>query len=356
MKKRILAILLICLLMVSAFAGCAKTPDDGGSATSGTTGTGSVAEPAAEPAPATVYLTLATTPASSAMYPYCVGVAKAITSVYPELQITTTEGTGALANTKLIRNGTVNIGTCVSNTDYENFNGTGSFEGDPYKDVRLLWYFDYTPLQLVVAKDSGIQSLQDLTGKRFNAGGVGTSAEILCMGAMDVLGIKPEYFPAGQSDAGEAYTGRQIDGVTKTGPAGDSYIMQLAAARDITLLGFTEEEFEKVHAAFPYVSKYTVPANSYVGVDYSVDTLMTFTGLQATSALPQEVVYKMAKAVMEDGKPVWTSSYPKGADVDILGILTESAVIPIHAGVVQYLEEKGYTVPAELIPPEYKKA
>ena len=31
----------------------------------------------------------------------------------------------------------------------------------------------------------------------------------------------------------------------------------------------------------------------------------------------------------------------------------QAAATPLHAGTVQYLTEKGYEVPANLIPPEY---
>ena len=51
-----------------------------------------------------------------------------------------------------------------------------------------------------------------------------------------------------------------------------------------------------------------------------------------------------------------TSWKPIEDDIALTGsVAAATDAPPLHAGVVQYYEEKGYKVPAELIPPEYKK-
>ena len=54
----------------------------------------------------------------------------------------------------------------------------------------------------------------------------------------------------------------------------------------------------------------------------------------------------MIKAMWEDGKELWQNAYPVGKDNDVLAMT-------LQAGTVQYLVEKGYDVPENLIPPEY---
>jgi len=341
MKKKI-AVLLTIVLTFALLAGCSK------SNSSGSTGSKDSA-----PAPKKQFMTFAAPPASSATYPYWVAVGKAISTVNPEFQITVSESQGAVDISKKINSGDVIIGNSVSSTDYENYNGTGVFAGKPNKDLRMLWYYETTPEQIAVSKDSGIKTVYDLTGKKFNPGGTGTSAASIAFSIFKLLGITPNYFEAGQADAADAYANRQIIGTIKLGPINDSYIMQLIAAQPVTLLSFSDEDLAKILKEYPYLIKVTVPAGTYKGVDYDVKTISPLMGAQTTAKLSQEDGYKMIKAMCEGGKQVWQTAYAQGANNNILELSLKSPV-PLHAGTVKYLKEKGYTVPANLIPAEYK--
>ncbi|WHH61198.1 TAXI family TRAP transporter solute-binding subunit [Petroclostridium sp. X23] len=344
MMKRKLAFLLSIVLTLAIFAGCSKN-DPAGDSASGDAGK----KPAKRQ-----FMTFAAPPASSAVYPYWVAVGKAISTVHPEFQITVSESQGAVDITKRVRSGEVAVGNSVSSTDYENYSGTGSFEGQANKEARMLWYHQITPEHFVVSKDSGVKSLSDLNGKKFNPGGTGTSAAAITFSIMDILGVKPDYFEAGQSDAADAYANRQIIGTVKLGPVNDSYVMQLVAAQPINIISLSDEEIKKVNERYPYMIDFTIPAGTYQGVDEDVRTMATMQGAQTTSKLSQEDGYKMVKAMCEEGKEIWASAYAQGADTDILELALKSP-IPLHAGTVQYLKEKGYDVPEKLTPPEYKQ-
>ena len=196
--------------------------------------------------------------------------------------------------------------------------GTGStFEGDPFTDVRILWYYEATPIQIFVAEDTGIENLEDLDGQNFNPGGTGTAAAVVTHEALDVLGIHPNYFEAAQADAGDAYANRQIVGAVKTGSAPDSYIVQANTNRPVKLINYTDEQLATVTAAIPSVTTGVVPANSYEGVDYDVQTLSTYNGIQVDMSFSQELVYKMWKAMWEDYDEVWKTAYASGANNNV---------------------------------------
>jgi TRAP transporter TAXI family solute receptor len=341
MNKRIFAAsLALCLLLV-ALVGCGGKSQPDASTPGG-----------AQPAPRTQYLTFAAPPASSALYPYWVAVGKAIQTTYPEYQISVSESQGAVDITKRVRTGEADVGNSVSSTDYENYYGEGTFEGDPNDKLRMIWYYEVTAEMFCVSKDSGITQLSDLDGQKFNPGGTGTSAAAITYNIMDLLGIQPNYFEAGQADAADAYANRQVVGTVKLGPVVDSYIMQLGAALPVNLINMSDEEIDTILEAYPYLITVTIPAGTYEGVDTDVKTVGTPQGAQTTSDLPQEDGYKMIKAMLEDGKGVWQAAYPTGADNDYIALTLQSSV-PLHAGTVQYLKEKGVDVPANLIPPEY---
>ena len=219
MKK--LIAMMMALVMLFALCACGQQPTGGSpaapAADSGAAkDQGQAAAPAAEKETKkeeTRYWTFATPPTTSALYSFCVGLGQAIQADMPEYQITISECTGAVQITKLVRQGNAMIGNSVSSTDYENYMGIGDFDGNPGTESRMLWYYENTPLQLVVSEASGINTLSDLQGKKFNPGGTTTSAESLTFKIMETLGIEPDFFIAGQADAGDAYSSRQIDGI-----------------------------------------------------------------------------------------------------------------------------------------------
>ena len=105
--------------------------------------------------------------------------------------------------------------------------------------------------------------------------------------------------------------------------------------------------------AIPSITKGTVAANSYDGVDYEIQTLCAYQGIQVDMSFSQDLVYRMWKAMWEDYDEVWKTAYASGANNNVPEMTLQAASTPLHAGTVQYLTELGYEVPEELIPPEY---
>ena len=343
MKK--LIALLLAVVMVLALSACggssapaapAAAPADNASA------------PAAEAAPAAAqdgvfgdgsekYMTLAACPASSAMYPFWVSVGEILDTAFSNMHMTVSESQGAVAIT----------------TDYQSYNGIGTFEGDPDTDLRMIWYYEVTWEMYAVDKSAGITNVTDLNGKKFNPGGTGTSAEAIARDMASLLGYEPNWFAASQADAADAYSNREIVGTIKLGPTVDSYVMQLNAAIPIDLVSLTEEQVEQIRTAYPYLVSGVIPAGTYDGVDHDTVVVGTPQGCQTrVGNFTQQEQYQIFKAVMEDYTDMWHNAYPVGANNDVIGLTLQSPVL-LAPGTVQWLVEHGYDVPENLIPPEY---
>lgn len=297
--------------------------------------------------------TFAAAPSTSPVYSYWVAVAKAVEKVYPQFKITVSETTGALDITKRVRNKQAVMGNSMANLDYANFNGTDQFKGNPSKKLRILWYYDHLIAQWVVSKDSGITKIEDLTDKDFNPGGAGGGIVDITKKTMALFDVKPRYYEGTQASAMEAMQNRHIIGLSKTGPVPDAFFQQIQVNLPLNILGLTKEQMDKALSTYPYWSAYTIPAKTY-GDAKEVQTVAVMTGAQVTSDLPEEIGYAFFKAMWEGGKPLWQAAYPSAANVDVLKLTLQSSV-PLHAGAVRYLKEKGIEVPEKLIPPEYKK-
>lgn len=297
----------------------------------------------------TKFWTFASPLSTASMYAYCVAVAKTISTVYPEFNLTVSETQGTAAITDRIRNGEAMFGNSVSTSDYESFHGVGAFDGKPELTGRVLWYYDYSKYAFFASKAANIKSWSDLDGKKVNLGGTGTSMSTITRNVFNLLGIHPEFFEANKSDAGEALTSRQIVGMCSSGNP-DPFLMQICASIPVDIVSFSKEEIDRITSTYPYLVPIVIPGGTYDGIDSDALSFQFLGGVQASTRVTQEEGYKMFKAVYEN-PDMWKVTWPNYADMIETALISP---IPLHAGTVQYLVEKGVEVPASLVPSEYK--
>ncbi len=302
----------------------------------------------------TQYLTFGASPATASMYPYWVAVGKTISTIYPEYNITISESQGATDIVNRVRAGEVILGNGISKSDWQNYAGEGLWNGSPNKNARVLWYYDLAIMIGVVPASSGINSYSQLNGQKVSTGGTGTTLSSIITDSLGVIGVAPDYYEASKSDAQEAFINRQVQYMCSATGQPDPFIVQTGASLPVHYLSFTQEEIDKIHKAFPYITGVAVPAGTYDGQAKEILTIQWLQGCQTCTDLSQEDGYKMFKAIYENQK-MWINTMPTAAKNDMIKMTLQSP-IPLHAGAVQYIEEKGIEVPAHLIPPEYVKA
>ena len=299
-------------------------------------------------------ITLLGTTTSSGQFPYVVAIARVLSTYCPDCSVIVAESGGGVDATQQIRSGEARIGNSIAYTDSQSYFGRGVlFKDKPFRDIRILWYYQRALIQIVVAQDSGIKTLQDLDGRPFSAGGTGTTASSIIHELFDILDIHPQYYESGQIEATDAYIKKEVDGVVKIGPAPDNYIKYLNDSRPVRFLSISREDMDKILRGIPGARISFLPINAYKNVDYEVRCLATYHGLQTDMSFSQEEGYRFFKAMWEDGKEIWQQAYPIGKDNDIPKLTLDAALTPLHAGTVQYLEVHDYYVPEELIPEEY---
>lgn len=158
---------------------------------------------------------------------------------------------------------------------------------------------------------------------------------------------------ASQGDALNAYQDGTIQGVSKGGYYPESYVQQVFASKDTTILSLTDKEVEQIISEFPYYTKYTIPSGVYTNQDYDVTSVASLMGIGATTETDPQLVYDIIMAMVEKDE-IWKNAYPTGADIDWQTLTTQTATsVKLHAGAVKAFQDLGYVVPEELIPQEY---
>ena len=325
--------------------------------------------------PAQINLSLGATSSTSGSYVPIVLIARVLNKHVPGLRITVVETGAAIDNWVRTKRGDIDfIGVTSSPAAMNAYHGIGRFKGDPTPAARWLVNWTVGEQRMVVRADSDVHSVKDLDGKKFWFGIPGSGTEQAAQVVFDTIGIKPDRALGSLGDAINLMKDNKIVGLMKFSPPTvlDSAIANIRARTPVRILSYTEDETAAVMKAFPGSIRIEVAAGSIVGAEEQGD-IRSPLGTLAAFAVPAEamnpvftedLVYKMAKALDEHWDVV-AAGYPgaKQANkfVDFINYtadmekVTGLKPIPLHAGVVKYLKEKGIDVPASLVPPEFGK-
>ena len=298
-------------------------------------------------------LAMGCTQTASSHYAYCVGAAKAINLLAPDLDVSVVETGATVDNMKRMQKGTLDFGLVTIEQVYLGWKGEENWKDTAFPDIRMIWLYTASASYVIVREETGIKSLQEIAGKKFNPGIRGSATEKMTETVFADLGIKAEWQRMGTSDAVDAMKDKRIVGYAKTGNgfALDASTMDIATQTPVRVLPFTEEEMKKSKAAHPYIPWIKVPAGSVKGMGEFWTTAI-IVGFAAPKSLPADIAYKLARAVTEGLEH--QKAALKGTTDDIPRLTLETTMSPLHAGAIKYFREKGVKVPDNLVPAEAK--
>ena len=226
------------------------------------------------------------------------------------------------------------------------------------KELRAIFSFPLGLYHIVTYADSGIESLDDIKGKKVFLGPPGGGATTIMQNVVEgATGYKTnedfEYVQLGWEAAAQAFQDGRLDVYINSTNAPSPVIEQLALSREIRLLGLTPEQMamEKVAAILgrPGGTLGAIEPGTYGDNQVNtepVQTLGSTVGIGVGAHVPEEAVYEITKAF-------WTAwdreaqSTPWLRNVSIETAFTDLN-LPLHPGAVRYYEEIGLTVPDEL--------
>jgi len=231
------------------------------------------------------------------------------------------------------------------------YTGTNSFEGGETGEVLVLAALYPNLLQLGALQGSGVEGLSDLVGRRVSVGAPGSGTEVGARTLLEANGIGYDDFEPQRLNFNETANGIR-DGTVDAGfwsaGAPTSSIMDLATARDIRLVAIGDDEVARARAVDPTLRRDVLPAGSYRGQDEPVPTLSTPNVLVVRRDMPDELAYSLVRVLLE-AQDELARVHPVAGRISAEYTL-EVSPIPLHPGVVRYLEAQGYEIPAHLIP------
>ena len=250
-------------------------------------------------------------------------------------------------NVNAIQAGQMEAGLSGAATLHFAYHGIGKFEGNAKPDLRIVANLYPEDLHLVLPKGGSLESLADLKGKRVGIAQAGSGTQIaveLIIGDHGVNRDNIEEAELNNSQSAERLADGQLDAYFYAAGTPVAAMIQLDNAKGMELYNFSDEEVKKANETVPYYIPSTIPAGTYPGVTYDVNTVAV-SGILVTNANQDEdLIYEITKAMWsKTARKLLDNGHAKGKVITLETALDGVAGIgvPLHPGAEKFYKEQG---------------
>lgn len=280
---------------------------------------------------------------SSTFYPISATVCQLWNDSIEGMRATATPSGGGIDNLNQALDGEAQMGIANANLVYQAREGIDSFEGYANDNLRIFAGLYYNPNQVVVTRESGIDSLEDLIGKHISVGAAGSTTVDEASVHLSLMGktlddLKAEYM--GTSESADAMSNKQLDGVWVMAGTPNAAVTQIMTTTDAKILPIPAETVEALKVNYPWYARYTIPAGTYAGQEEDVPTSAVKLTLFITADMDEETVYQMTKTFWENWDML-TDTHAVLKKANLESACTDLAGVPIHEGAARYYREVG---------------
>lgn len=251
---------------------------------------------------------------------------------------------GSVFNVNAVTSGDLDFGVVQSDRQYQATQGMREWKENPKSSLRSLFSLHAEAVTLVATKDSGIESLMDLKGKRVNLGNQGSGQRGNALDVLQTAGLKEESDLKAESlkaaEAPKMLQDGRIDAFFYTVGHPSGAITE-ATAGNVEVRLVPIKGMEALLKKAPYYAETTIDHKLY---NRALNTAPVETiGVKATfvtdARVSNDVVYALTKEVFENLK-TFKTLHPAFASLTKSSML-KAISAPVHPGALKYYEEAG---------------
>lgn len=219
--------------------------------------------------------------------------------------------------------------------------GINSFEDEEkVENLQAIGSLYPETIQIVTTEDMGIDSIEDLEGKKVSMGAPGSGTYVNAEQILDLYGISIDDIESSDLDFEESIDDIQdgnIDAAFVTAGTPTGAVEELGATEDVKLLSVDEDKADELIDEYPFYTKETIDADTYDSIDDDVDTVAVLAMLVARDDISEDTIYEVTKAIYDHtddmshdkAKQISTDTALEGIDIDL------------HPGAEKYFDEEG---------------
>ncbi|MDO5837135.1 MAG: TAXI family TRAP transporter solute-binding subunit, partial [Methanobacterium sp.] len=317
--------------MILAFVGC--TGGSSASSDSVSTESGSVSET----------ITIATGPTSGIYYPIGTAFGEALKGTGYETDILTTEGSAE--NIDLIGKGDADLAIAMQDSVMQAYEGSGAYkEKGANQDLRALMRLWPNYVQLITSESTGIQSVEDLKGKKVGVGAVNSGVELNARMIYEAYGMTYEDSQVdylSYDEAIEKLKKGDCDAAFVTSGLPNEAVTKLSADFDMALVPIDGAGRDKLIEEYPYFRATTIPAGTYNNKE-DVESVFVYNIMLVNKDLSEEMVYDMLSNIFANVDAIKSSHIAAEQNIN-LNSSGKDLEIPLHEGAAKFWEEKKET-------------
>ena len=262
------------------------------------------------------------------------GISEYLNANQDENQFSTIPSRGSIENLKLIEDRRSDFAIVYSGDLYLATQGKIDRRMKLYRSSQAVSYLYSSNAQLVVRKDSGIDTIQDLVGKRVAVGSVGSgasaSAERFFKSLVMWRKIQPMFL--GYSAGADAMETNQVDALWLFTGFPNPAVQKLTESVDIKMLPILKEEHQELFKQYPFYTETKIPAGTYKGIDEDVITIADSTLWVAGRHVPPHVVERSLELIYTDEGLAFLVSKKSTAKAMSIQDGQKGIVTPLHKG------------------------
>ncbi|MDA8227865.1 MAG: TAXI family TRAP transporter solute-binding subunit [Desulfitobacterium hafniense] len=291
---------------------------------------------------------IATGTTSGAYYPIGNALAKIWSDKVPGVKASAQSTEASAANMNFLQQKEAEVAFTMANVAVYAYEGQDTFKGRANKDLRGMTFLYPNVTQIVVRKDSGINSLKDLEGKRFAPGATGSgtvtnSKEVLGAYGLnfwetDKSNVKADY--VGFTEASELLKNKQVDAANFSGAMPLAAIMDVSNSIDIKLISLEPEMIKEIVTQYPFYYEVVIPKGTYKGQDEEVHTVALANLLLTRADLSEELIYDLTKGIYEN-LPDLLNAHSITKNIKKEDSNKGMGPLPLHPGSIKYFKEVG---------------
>ncbi len=252
---------------------------------------------------------------------------------------------GSIYNLNTIREGELDMGVAQSDWQYHAYNGTSKFKTvGANKDLRAVFSVHPEPFTVIARKDSGIKKFEDLKGKKVNVGNPGSGQRGTIEVLMAEMGWTMKDFKLMSelkaSEQSKALCDNKIDAMVYTVGHPSGAIKEATTSCDSVVVEVSGPVVDKLIKDNPYYRTASIPGGMYRGNDSDVSTFGVGATFVSSSAVPEDVIYQVVKAVFENFDS-FKRLHPAFENLDKEAMVKDGLSAPLHPGAVKYYKEVG---------------
>jgi TRAP transporter TAXI family solute receptor len=292
-------------------------------------------------AAADVKMVLATGGTAGTYYPFGGAMAKIWNSKIPGMNVTAQATGASVENVRLVNRGEAELAMVQSDTIDFAFNAKENFK-EKLTKMSVLAVLYPEVIQVIVRGDSKIDSFDDLKGMKIGVGAPGSGTEANFRQLADGYGlnkddVKAQYLSF--SESAEQFKDKHIDAFIVTAGIPNAAVMDIGTQHSVRIINIADNKAAAITKKYPFLSTFTIPANTYKNQTTPVKTVAVNAVLIASTDVKDDVAYGIVKSLFESQNEL-AAAHAKGKELN-LKTASSGVSIPFHPGAAKYFKEKG---------------